>query len=421
MDGGDTLHGTYPVVKSRGEAMIPILNEMGLEAMTAHWEFAYGPSHLKKLTQKLNYPLLAVNCYQEKNDKLVYPPYTTLAKGNLLIGVIGVAATIVDKVMPSHFSQGIYFTLGNEELPYYIDKLKAEGVDLIIVLSHLGFPQEVKLAEEVPGIDVILSSHTHNRLKKPFLVNKTIIIQSGCHGSFLGRLDLDVQNKRIKKYQHQLITVTPDIDPDETVEELTKKVTEPHQDLLKEKVGITRTPLNRNTLLESTMDNLLLKSLLSSCEAELAFSNGWRYGAPVPPGTITMEDLWNIIPVNPPLTMVELTGREIWQILEENAELTFSRDPYKQMGGYLKRVLGLNLYLKIENPPGQRVQEVFIGGKHINPKRSYSAVYVTSQGVPLHYGTNRKDRDINAIDALKDYIQKEKVVESPLTGAVVAV
>jgi len=422
LDCGDTIHGTYPVVQSQGEAMVPVLNQMGLGAMTGHWEFAYGPPQFRKITSKLNYPMLAVNCYQEKNNKLVFPPYTILEEGGLQIGVIGVAATIVDKVMPPHFSGGIYFTLGNEELPGYIDTLrKKERVDLIVLISHLGFPQEVKLAGEVEGMDIILSSHTHNRLYHPVKVKNTIIIQSGCHGSFLGRLDLEVESRRVRNYQHQLLTVKEDILPDPVVEELVHRATGPHQEMLQERVGHTRIALNRNTILESTMDNLLLESLLASTAAEVAFSNGWRYGTPVPPGPVTMNDLWNIIPTNPPVSMVELTGREIWKMLEVNAELTFSQDPYQQMGGYLKRCRGVDLYLKIENPFGERVQEIFIQGKPLEPGKTYQAVFVTSQGVPSSYGRNREETDLRAVEALKHYVEDEKIVETPLEGNVVAV
>ncbi len=61
--------------------------------------------------------------------------------------------------------------------------------------------------------------------------------------------------------------------------------------------------------------------------------NLWRYGAPIPAGPIRENDLWNIIPVNPPISVAELSGQELWDMMEENLENTFSRDPYKQMGG----------------------------------------------------------------------------------------
>ncbi|BDZ68688.1 bifunctional metallophosphatase/5'-nucleotidase [Methanobacterium ferruginis] len=421
-DCGDTIHGTYPAVKSRGMALIPILNYLGFDAMTAHWEFAYGPEHFINLTKSLDYPMLAINCYYESDNHLVFKPWIIKEVGNLRVGVIGIAATIIDKTMPAFFSKGVYFTLGNEELPYYIKKLRnQEKVDVIVVISHLGFPQEVKLAQEVDGVDILLSSHTHNRLYKPVIVNKTILIQSGCHGSFIGRLDLDILHGTISNFQHQLITVTPDIPPDPEVQEMVDHVLNPCRDKLAEVVGYTSTGLNRNTVLESTMDNFLLKSILAQTKAQIAFSNGWRYGAPVPPGKITLNDLYNIIPMNPPVSTVKLTGREIWMMLEESLEHLFSRDPYNQMGGYMKRCMGLNLYFKVENSPGNRVQEIFIQGKKLKMDETYHAAYVTSQGVPPNYGEKHETGDVKAIDAMLKYLKDSPSFKSELQGTVTAI
>ena len=97
-----------------------------------------------------------------------------------------------------------------------------------------------------------------------------------------------------------------------TVDELIRQALAPYKNDLSEVVGETATALNRGTTLEATMDNFLLQALLESTGAQLAFSNGWRYGAPIVPGKITLNDLYNIIPMNPPVSTVELTGEEIW-------------------------------------------------------------------------------------------------------------
>lgn len=72
-DNGDTFHGTYPAVKSRGEAPISLVNALGLDAMTAHWEFAWGPAHVQQLAARLNYPLLATNCYDSETGNKALP------------------------------------------------------------------------------------------------------------------------------------------------------------------------------------------------------------------------------------------------------------------------------------------------------------------------------------------------------------
>ena len=421
-DCGDTMHGTYPALETQGQALVPVLNSLGLDAMTAHWEFAYGPKVFNQRVAELNYPMLANNVFDKETKKPVYQSYAVKEMGGLRIGLVGIASNIVDKTMPPSYSEGISFTLGRDELPPIIDKLRVqEKVNLIVLVSHLGFPQEMKLLSEVHGIDVCLSGHTHNRLYKPVLNGKTIVIQSGCHGSFLGRLDLEVDEGQIVDYRHRLIEVEAALQPDPTVDELIRQTLAPYKNDLSEVVGETATALNRGTSLEATMDNFLLQALRESTGAQLAFSNGWRYGAPIVPGKITLNDLYNIIPMNPPVSTVELAGEEIQAMLEENLERTFSCDPYQQMGGFVKRCLGLNVYFKIENPPGHRIQKIYIDDEELQPGRYYSAAFVTLQGVHQKYGRNRENRSERSIDAMQAYLARHQPLHAELRGAFVAV
>ena len=420
-DCGDTLQGTYPAQKTQGQALIPILNSLGLDAMTAHWEYAYGPATFKQRAAELSYPMLAINIYDQAKERL-FPPYSVKEIGGLRIGLVGIASNIVSKTMPPSFSEGLEFTLGREELPPIIEVLRTqEKVDLIVLVSHLGFPQDMQLLSEVQGIDICLSGHTHNRLHKPALQGKTLVIQSGCHGSFLGRLDLDLEGKQIVDYRHQLIEVEAKIKPDPEVDGLVREALAPYQEELSTVAGTTATALNRSTTLETTMDNFLLQALLENTGAQLAFSNGWRFGAPIVPGEVTMNDLYNMIPMNPPISTVELTGEEIVAMLEENLERTFARDPYDQMGGYVKRSLGLNAYIKIENPPGQRVQQVFVDDEPLQPGRHYPTAFVTEQGVARKYGRNRQRHTEQSIETLRAYLAKHHPLHAELRGTFVAV
>ena len=421
-DCGDTLHGTYPVLKTQGQALIPVLNSLGLDAMTAHWEFAYGPATFKQRAAELNYPMLAINVYDQATKERLFPPYSVKEIGGLRIGIVGIASNIVDKTMPPSFSEGLYFTLGREELPLIIDVLRTqEKADLIVLISHLGFPQDMKLLSEMQGIDVCLSGHTHNRLAKAVLQGKTLVIQSGCHGSFLGRLVLEVEGGRIVDYRHQLIEVAANTNPDPAVDDLIRDALAPYQAELSTVVGETATALNRATMLEATMDNFLLQALLESTGAQLAFSNGWRFGAPIIPGEVTVNDLYNMIPMNPPISTVELTGEEIVVMLEENLDRTFARDPYDQMGGYVKRSLGFNATIKIENPPGQRVQQVFVGDEQLQPGIYYSTAFVTEQGVAQKYGRNRQHHTERIIEALRTYLARHRPLRAEIRGTFVAV
>ncbi len=422
LDNGDTLNGTYPAVKTEGAAMVPVVNALGLDAMSSHWEFAYGPSIFKKRVSELNFPVLAINIYDETTNELIFPPYVVKTIGDLRVGIIGIASNIVDSTMPPSFSEGIRFTLGKDELPGVIDQLRtSEQVDLIILLSHLGFPQDMKLMTEVKGVDLCLSGHTHNRNARPVQQGETLIIQSGCHGSFLGRIDLEVTSGKISSYEHQLIEVESSIIPDPAMLEIIGSVLELFKDRLDTVVGETVTPLNRYTMLESTMDNFLLQSIMDVSGAELAFSNGWRYGAPVIPGPVTLNDLYNIIPMDPPIGTVQLTGDELINMLEENLERTFAADPFDQMGGYIKRGLGLTVYFKIENPAGQRIQQVFVGNEPLETSRKYHTAFVTEQGVPRKYGSQRGVLKTHAVEAMERFLATHNPMYAELRGTYIPV
>src|SRR5699024_3659790 len=405
-DNGDTFHGTYPVVTSKGEAIVPILNELPFLAMTGHWDFAYGPKQLKHLVSQLDYPFLANNCFKKETNELLFPAHLMIEKSGVKIRVIGIASPIIDKLMPKHYSEGIYFTNGDEHLSEQISELKNQNADLIVVLSHLGFPQETKLAEEVEGIDIILSGHTHNRFTEPAIVNDTLIIQSGCHGSHLGKLTIEVSNGKVKSHQHELIEIAESIIPDKKVDTLIQNTLKEYRPKLNRVIGETLKPLNRNAQLETTMDKLLLSAISEAAETPIAFSNGWRYGAPITPGPVTVNDLYNIIPTNPPVSKVTLTGEEILNMLEENIENTFAKNPYDQKGGYLKRMHGIDLYIKLENAKGLRIKHLYINKEPIIRDKLYDVAFVTVQGVPAKYGTDRRNLDVSAIDALINWIEK---------------
>ncbi len=423
LDNGDTFHGTYPLVQSQGKAIIPILNAMAIDAMTAHWEFAYGPAEFQKLTHELEYPMLAINCYAKDTKTLIFSPGTIIERNGVHIGIIGITSNIVDKIMPASFSEGIYFTLGNVELSDYIKHLRQkERVDLVVILSHLGYPQDLKLATDVEGIDILLSGHTHNRLHQPVIVNRAIIIQSGCHGSFVGRLDLKISNNRIHNFTHQLIPIEENIQPNAAIHDMIDKVlTKSQRSMLETIVGQTRSGLSRWRSLESTMDNLILQACQEASGVDLAFSNGWRYGVPIPPGDVTINDLWNMIPENPFISICDITGAELWQMMEDNLENTYSRDPYRQMGGYVKRCLGLHIHFKVENPYRKRIQEFYVHGKSLNKTKTYQACFLTVQGIPEHYGTNRHQLGIRVVDALKRYFETHSPVSAILKGTLVPI
>lgn len=404
-DGGDTLHGTKPVVDSKGEAMIPILNALKPDALVGHWDFGYGPEQLQKINEQLNFPILGCNVFTEDGDNFLQSTALFETEG-VKIGVVGICAMIVDKVMPKRMSGDLKFTSGIEELPKHIKELKDKSADIIVVLSHNGFPQDVELLKNVEGIDICLSAHTHNRIYSPIKVNDALIVQCGCHGAFVGNFTLEVEENKIRNYNYELIKVDDTTPKSFEIDTLVQHVLKPYTAIRSDGLGTTKEVLHRYNTINSTMDNFLLKAIAHATHTDIAFSNGWRYGAPIQIGKITENDLYNIAPMNPPVSTVELTGMDIKEMLEENLERTFCSNPLKQMGGYVKRVLGLQINMRIENPKGHRIQEIYFKGSHLEMNKTYMVSFVTTQGVSKKYGKKRKEHPQKAVEAMKKYLKE---------------
>ncbi len=317
------------------------------------------------------------------------------------------ASNIIQKNMPENFSEGADFTDGITETRAEVKKLRKFGVDLVVLLSHLGYPQDIELLKQVDGIDLCLSGHTHNRVRTPQKFNGAYIIQSGALASTMGFLRLKVQNG-IQDIYHEYVVLDKSVPQDRGMLAMMRKdaVLAEYKEKLDVIVGASHIDLHRGSSFYGTMDYLLLDAMRSATGLPIAFSNGWRYGGAIKKGKLTRRHLYSIVPMDPMIRSVELTGQEIIDLLEDNLESTFSSQPFKQMGGYIKRNAGLRIYFKLENPYGQRIQRVFVGEELLDPEKTYLAAYVTRQAVPERYGGKHQDTGIHAVEAMEKLLKQ---------------
>src|SRR5262249_38150468 len=138
------------------------------------------------------------------------------------------------------------FGIREEDLQANVNKARAEGAQLVVLLSHNGFDVDRKLAGRVKGIDIILTAHTHDALPLPVKVGRTFLIASGCDGKFVSWLDLDVRNGELANLRFKLIPVFADvIAPDAEMAAKIAAVRAPHEKMLGEVVGKTEALLYR--------------------------------------------------------------------------------------------------------------------------------------------------------------------------------
>ncbi|WP_210016799.1 bifunctional metallophosphatase/5'-nucleotidase [Chryseomicrobium sp. FSL W7-1435] len=419
-DGGDLFHGTLPLVASKGEAILPLLEKMDIDGFVpGNWDYAYGKKQLRNLTDRLPFPALSCNVKDEDTKANFFSPYVIKELNGVKVGVVGLTYPYVDITMPPDFSKGLSFSTGVEEMRQCVAELK-EKADVIVLLSHMGLPLDAKLVSLVSGIDIVLSGHSHDRVTKPIVRNGTCIVQAGSSSSFIGHLDVEVQNGKITDIQYRLVDIDEQFGEDEEVKELVEEILSAYTTERETVAGGTKTVLHRMTLEEAPMDKLITDAYLAAFESDLAFSHGWRYGPPMDAGPLTLYDLHTIIPTNPELFTLELTGEELWDALENNLETVHSADPFEQKGGYVLRSSGLKMTYKPYNPKGHRIQSLTIVGEDWQPAKRYRVVGGGSQTFKKH--EDRKQyRNIHAIDVIGSFLQEKGPYEMKKGADVVTV
>ena len=407
LDGGDTWQGSYTSLQSRGADMVGIMNALGVDAMTAHWEFTYGAKRVEELVKQLKFPFLAGNVKEATWGDAVFQPRAVFERGGLRIGVIGQAFPYTPIANPRYLIPDWSFGIEEEKLAANAAALRAEGVDLVVLLSHNGFDVDRKLAGRVRGIDVILTGHTHDALPEPVVVDNTLLVAAGSHGKFLARLDLDVSGRRIVNYSFRLIPVLADaIAPDPDVAALVREIRAPHQDSLGKVLGRADSLLYRRGNFAGTFDDLICQALISERDVEISLSPGFRWGSSLLPGQdIKLEDVYDQTAITYPTAYrTEMTGAALKEILEDVADNLFNPDPYYQQGGDMVRAGGLAYTLDVTKPVGQRISDMVLlrTGQKIDPSRNYRVSGWAS--------VNEGVRGPAVYDVVASYIQRQQNV-----------
>ncbi|MBM3489878.1 MAG: thiosulfohydrolase SoxB [Alphaproteobacteria bacterium] len=360
-DGGDSFQGAYTTLASAGADLLQALNLLRLDGMTGHWEFTLGEARWREIVDALNCPFLAGNVRERDFEDPVFEASRVFERGGLAIGVIGQAFPYTPIANPAWLIPNWTFGIRHEALRQEVARLRQAKVDLVVLLSHNGFDVDHKLARLVPGIDVILSGHTHDALLEPAVVGQTLIVASGSHGKFLSRLDLDMRGGRIAEWRYRLIPVLAQaIAPDPGMAKAIAELRAPHAARLAEPVARTETLLYRRGNFNGTADDLICDALLAELDAEIAFSPGFRWGATLLPGQdITLEDVYSLTAISyPGTTRRQLSGRQIKAILEDVADNLFNPDPFYRQGGDMVRTGGLGFRIRPAAPIGQRIDEL---------------------------------------------------------------
>jgi sulfur-oxidizing protein SoxB len=413
LDGGDTWQGSGTAYWTRGRDMVGACNLLGVDVMTGHWEFTYLDKEVIANIGEFKGDFVAQNV-RVKDDAmfdyrfqdfpgfnadtgLAFKPYTIKTVGGARVAVIGQAFPYTPIANPQRFIPDWTFGINDADMQKVVDGVRSkEKPDVVVVISHNGMDVDLKMAERVSGIDVIFGGHTHDGMPAPTIVKnaggQTLVTNAGSNGKFLGVMDLDVKDGKVRDFRYRLLPVFSNLLPaDAEMQAYIDKVRAPYKAQLEQKLATAGELLYRRGNFNGTFDQVICDALRAVNDAQVSLSPGFRWGTTVLSGQdITMDHVMDQTCITYPETYRrEMTGEEIKTILEDVCDNLFNKDPYYQQGGDMVRVGGLDYVCDPLADAGKRVSAMTLDdGTPIDAGRKYvvagwATVGAQSPGEPI--------------------------------------
>ena len=415
LDGGDTWQGSYCSLKTQGSDMVAAMKALKPDAMVGHWEFTLGKERVEELVDEMGYPFLGSNCFDTEWDERVFQSTAYFERGGIKVAVIGQHFPYTPIANPSHLVEGWSFGIRPDEIQSNIDEARDNGAEIIVLLSHNGFDVDQKLAADISGIDVILTGHTHDAVPEAVRIGKTLVLSSGSHGKYLGRIDLEVEGGQVVDASSTLIPVFSDvISPDSEMTSLISQLRAPYEAECNRVIGKAGSLLYRRGNFNGSWDDVICDAIREERDVEIALSPGFRWGTTLlPDQPITIDDMYSQTAMNyPAVYRTEMTGEQLKIMLEDVCDNLFNPNPYYQQGGDMVRVGGLSYECAPKEVMGNRIQNMVFTptGAPIEANKSY---------VVGGWASVNPDTEGPAIyDLLENYIQRKNLIIPSSVGAV---
>lgn len=413
---GDLFLGSSLSAFFQGEAEVKFLNLVHPDALTlGNHEFDFGLEVLEQRVKDATFPVISANIYRNKERLL--PPLVFRDMGaGLRVAILGLITPDTTEIAHPEKISGLTFSDPVAEAKKVVSEAR-RGSDILIALTHTGLEIDKRLAREVPGLHVIIGGHDHIALPEPLAVNGVLICQAQNRGLFLGRLDLRIEAKKVIKVAAVLMPVTEELQENQEVKEMVSSYRTKLDRQLKQVVGKNRTRLVgdpdmiRQT--ETNLGNLVADVMRKAARTEIALVNGGGIRGSIEEGAIILEDVWRVFPYDNQLVRLELSGKQIEEVLSHSVGLRPGLT-----GGFLQ-VSGLSFVIE---PTGPR--EIRVDGKPLVRDRFYSVaitdfMYAGGDGYShFQAGKNPLRQRLLIRDLFLSYLRENKEISAVVDGRI---
>ncbi|MCT4579181.1 bifunctional UDP-sugar hydrolase/5'-nucleotidase [Donghicola sp.] len=393
-DGGDQFQGTLFYTYYKGKLAAEMMNKLGYDGMTVgNHEFDDGPEVLAGFMDAVEFPVLMSNADVSMEpalaDKLMKS--TVIERNGEKLGLIGLTPQNTDELASP--GDKVIFTDPVDAVQGEVDKLTAEGVNKIIVLSHSGYAVDQRVASETTGVDVIVGGHTNTLLGDmdgaegpyPTVVNGTQILSAYAYGKFLGELNVvfDDEGNIISASGAPIImdaAVTEDAPTVDRIAEAAKPLEEIRSKVVAETAEAIDGDRGSCRAMECQMGTLIADAMLDRVKdqgIQIAIQNGGGVRASIDAGEVTMGEVLTVLPFQNTLSTFQVTGQTMIDALENGVS------EIEEGGGRFPQIAGMSFVFDASAEPGSRVSDVMVGGEPIDPAATYGVVsnnYVRNGG-----------------------------------------
>lgn len=425
VDAGDTFGDGLLANLTRGEATVRMMNALGYTFMTlGNHDFEYTAARTRELQQLAHFPMRAANAIDATTSSpFLGDPSLVVSAGGVRVGLLAIGYHNTDQTGNTDNTRRLSFVSGIEAARARVPALRARS-DVIVVVSHQGTTVDSVLATNVPGIDIIVGGHSHDRIAPPMRVAGTWIVQALSDASALGELTVRVAGGRVEAVTGSVKELYADeYAPDPRFTQLVDSMRAPFLDTMRAVIGVAAERLGRQYKSESPVDVLAADILRRAGNADVAFLPGLGFGVTIQPGPITRELLLGLFPHPTSVIHERLSGRQILAILEQSATNLRPADDMDRVGGLIQ-TSGMRWTVDLAKPVGHRVSDVYVGSRILDEGSEYS---VMTNGGFLQ-GTHRQTtfaagsaivRDTRSFAAvLEDGVRKLGPIHAPAPGAV---
>ncbi|QEE34938.1 multifunctional 2',3'-cyclic-nucleotide 2'-phosphodiesterase/5'-nucleotidase/3'-nucleotidase [Octadecabacter sp. SW4] len=385
VDGGDQFQGTLFYTYYKGAMTAEFMNQLGYDAMTVgNHEFDDGPEVLRGLIDAVDFPVLMSNADISGEELLsgAIEKSTIIERGGERIGLIGLTPQNTNELASP--GPNVIFTAPAEAVQAEVDRLEAEGVNKIIVLSHSGYNVDIAIAQATTGVDVIVGGHSHTLLGDfedaagpyPTMVGDTAIVQARSYGKYLGELNVTFDDDGvITEASGAPVTIDGTVAEDAAAKDRVAELAIPLEEIRNRVVAETADVLTGDRaicrVMECSMGNLIADAMLDRVADQgivIALQNSGGIRADIDAGEVTMGEVLTVLPFQNTLSTFQISGATLMEALENSAS------QIEDGSGRFLQVAGMTLTVDLSMDPGSRISDVMVGGAPIDPAATYGVV-----------------------------------------------